>query len=151
MKDISQYYPPAGFSFKVVVEGLAGVNECSFQEVSGISVKIDPNTVEEGGENRFIHRYSTPPKYENLILKRGILLGSPIIKWVSNSIESFSSIPKIVNINLLDNKGLPIASWRFINAYPVAMKISELKANENTQVVETLELCYESFTRNIEI
>jgi phage tail-like protein len=70
----SQYYPPVGFSFKVNVEGIMGVNEGSFQEVSGLSVKITPKNVEEGGENRFIHRFPTPPNYENLILKRGMLI-----------------------------------------------------------------------------
>jgi phage tail-like protein len=143
----SQYYPPVGFSFKVNVEGIMGVNEGSFQEVSGLSVKITPKNVEEGGENRFIHRFPTPPNYENLILKRGMLIGSPLIAWARTSFELFTFFPKIVNLNLLDQTGAPISSWMFVNAYPVAMKISEFKAQENTLVVETMELCFDYFTK----
>jgi phage tail-like protein len=143
----SQYYPPVGFSFKINVEGIMGVNEGSFQEVSGLSVKITPKNVEEGGENRFIHRFPTPPNYENLILKRGMLIGSPLIAWARTSFELFTFIPKIVNLNLLDQTGAPISSWMFVNAYPVAMKISEFKAQENTLVVETMELCFDYFTK----
>jgi|694.fasta_scaffold126047_3 phage tail-like protein len=143
----SQYYPPVGFSFKVNVEGIMGVNEGSFQEVSGLNVKITPKNVEEGGENRFIHRFPTPPNYENLILKRGMLIGSPLIAWARTSFELFTFFPKIVNLNLLDQTGAPISSWMFVNAYPVAMKISEFKAQENILVVETMELCFDYFTK----
>lgn len=141
------YYPPVGFSFKVNVEGITGVNEGSFQEVSGISAKIVPKDVEEGGENRFTHRFPTPPKYENLILKRGMLIGSPLISWARSSFELFTFSPKIVNLNLLDETGAPISTWRFINTYPVSLKVSDLKAQENAIVVETLELCFDYFTK----
>lgn len=143
----SLYYPPVGFSFKVNVEGITGVNEGSFQEVSGFTAKITPENVKEGGENRFVHRFPTPASYENLVLKRGMLLGSPLITWAMNSITLFSFTPKIVNINLLDETGAPLSSWRFMNAYPVALKISDFKAQENSLVVETLELSYTYFTK----
>ncbi len=141
------YYPPVGFSFKVNIEGITGVNEGSFQEVSGLSAKISPKTVEEGGENRFVHRFPSPPVYENLILKRGMLLGSPLIKWATNTFELFEFKPKVVNLNLLDETGAPISTWRFINTYPVAVKVSDFKAQENALVVETLELCFDYFTK----
>lgn len=141
------YYPPVGFSFKVNIEGITGVNEGSFQEVSGLNAKITPKPIEEGGENRFVHRFPSPPVYENLILKRGMLLGSPLIKWATNTFELFEFKPKIVNLNLLDETGAPISTWRFINTYPVAVKISDFKAQENALVVETLELCFDYFTK----
>jgi phage tail-like protein len=141
------YYPPVGFSFHVNVEGISGVNEGSFQEVSGLSVKITPKSIEEGGENRFVHRFPSPPVYENLILKRGMLIGSPLIAWAQNSIEQFQFSPKIVNLNLLDQTGVPLSTWRFVNSYPVAVKFSDFKAQENAIVVETLELCFDYFTK----
>jgi phage tail-like protein len=141
------YYPPVGFSFNVDVEGITGVNECSFQEVSGLSAKITPENVKEGGENRFTHRFPTPPSYENLVLKRGMLIGSPLIAWAATSIEQFTFTPKVVNISLLDETNAPISTWRFVNAYPVSMKISDFKAQENSIVVETLELCFDYFTK----
>lgn len=144
---MSSYYPPVGFYFKVNVIGITGQNEGSFQEVSGISVKVGVDEVKEGGENRFVHRMPTPPKYENLVLKRGMLLGSPLITWAQTSIEQVTFSPKTIVVNLMDEKSSPIASWKFINAYPVAIKVSDLKAQENAIVVETLELCYDYFNK----
>lgn len=141
------YYPPVGFSFDVFVDGITGINEGNFQEVSGLNVKLGTEEVVEGGENRFVHRLPTAPKYENLILKRGMLKGSPLIDWVRNSVERFKFVPKVVVVKLLDATGNPLISWSFSNAYPVALRISEFKSQENALVVETLELSFDYFTK----
>ncbi|HEX5555515.1 MAG TPA: phage tail protein [Chitinophagaceae bacterium] len=147
MPDDELWYPPVGFYFKVNVIGVSGKNEGSFQEVSGLNVKIGAQEVKEGGENRFVHRLPTPPKYENLVLKRGILKGSPLVTWVKQGLEQFSFTRKTVVINLMNEKGEPIVSWKFVNAYPVAMKISEFKAQENSIALETFELSFDYFTK----
>lgn len=143
----TNFYPPVGFAFGVTVTGIAGINEGSFQEVSGLNVKLGSQDVPEGGENRFVHRFPTPAKYENLVLKRGMLIGSPLITWARNSVEQFTFTPKLVVVNLLDEKNAPLATWNVINAYAVAIKISDFKAQENALVVETLELAYNHFIR----
>ncbi len=143
----SGYYPPVSFHFKVNVVGIQGKNEGSFQEVSGLNVKLGVEEIKEGGENRFIHRLPTPPKYENIILKRGILLGSPLVDWVQKAVEQFTFSPKIVMINLMDEKASPLASWKIVNAYPVAMKISEFKAQESAIAFETFELSFDYFMK----
>lgn len=145
--DETGYYPPVGFYFKVNVIGISGKNEGSFQEVSGLNAKIGVEEVKEGGENRFVHRLPTYPKYDNLVLKRGMLLGSPLVKWVQGALEQFSFSPKTVVINLMDENASPLASWKVINAYPVAIKISDFKAQENAIVIETFELCFDYFTK----
>jgi len=148
MADIqSGYYPPVGFYFDVFVEGITGINEGNFQEVSGLNVKIGTEEVVEGGENRFVHRLPTAPKYENLILKRGLLKGSSLIDWVRTSVEQFKFVPKLVVVKLLDATGNPLVSWSFSNAYPVGLRISEFKSQENALVVETLELAFDYFTK----
>lgn len=138
---------PAAFSFKVNVVGITGVYEGSFQEVTGLGAKLGVETIKEGGENRFEHRLPNPVKYDNLVLKRGMVLNSGLILWARSSIESFNFITKTVIVNLLDETGAPIASWSFNAAYPVALKVSDLKAQDNAIVIETLELSYNYFTR----
>lgn len=141
------YYPPVSFYFKVNVVGINGKNEGSFQEVSGLNAKVGVEEIKEGGENRFVHRLPTPPKYENLILKRGMLLGSSLVDWVRNGIEQFIFSPKTVIINLMDENASPIASWKVVKAYPAAIRISEFKAQENQIAVETFELCFDYFMK----
>ena len=79
---------PAAFSFKVNVVGINGSYEGSFQEVSGISIKLGSISIKEGGENRFEHRLPNPPKYENLVLKRGMILNSKLITWARDAVET---------------------------------------------------------------
>jgi len=149
MPDASKVPPffPAAFSFKVNVVGISGTYEGNFQEVTGINAKLGSEPVKEGGENRFEHRLPNPPKYENLVLKRGMVLSSGLITWVRSAIENFEITTKTVVVNLLDENKTPLASWSFKNAYPVAYKISDLKAQDNAIVFETLELSYSYFIR----
>lgn len=138
---------PAAFSFKVNVVGISGTYEGNFQEVTGISAKLGSFSIKEGGENRFEHRLPDRAKYDNLTLKRGMVLSSGLITWARKAIEEFDFTTKTVIVNLLDETSAPLASWSFKNAYPVALKISDLKAQDNAIVIETLELSYSYFTR----
>jgi phage tail-like protein len=141
----ASYYPPYAFHFSVNVLGFDDANEGSFQEVSGLSVKMTPMEVKEGGENRFVRRLPVPPKYENLVLRRGMLVGSALTKWVQDSLTLFTFTPKTVLVKLLDGDESIIATWSLSNAYPVALKMSDFKAQENSLAIETLELTYDYF------
>lgn len=138
---------PVSFAFKVKVTGISGTHEGSFQEVTGITAKLATEPLKEGGQNAFIYRLPLPPQYENLVLKRGILLSSDLIDWAREAIENFNIKTKTVVVSLLDESQSPLASWSFANAYPVALKVTDLKAQENAIACETLELAYESFKR----
>jgi hypothetical protein len=57
MPDQTQNYPnAAAFHFMVRVGAPGDANETSFNEVSGMSVEMETENYQEGGENRFIHR-----------------------------------------------------------------------------------------------
>jgi phage tail-like protein len=141
------YYPPVGFYFRVEIGNMTDDSEVDFQEVSGLNFKFGVKEVPEGGENRFIHKFPSPAKYENLVLKRGMLIGSPLITWAQTSIGQFTFTPVTVVISLMDEKSQPIASWKLINAYPVGLKISEFKGQENAIVVESLELSFDYYDK----
>jgi phage tail-like protein len=143
------YYPPVGFHFKVVFDGLDKVreNDASFQDVSGLSAELGIEEVNEGGENRFSHRLPTRPKYGNLVLKRGMLKDSGLIQWFKDAVEGFIFKPGTVTVTLLNEDHEPLEGWSFINAWPVKWVISDFKAQENAIVVETIELAYHYFRR----
>ena len=139
-------YPPAGFHFSVVIEMFPQTpQDLRFQSVTGLSVTIQPETVAEGGENRFKHQFPTVPQYEKLVLKRGLFNGSYIAKWCKDAIENFNIEPHNVLISLLNNLHVPVATWHVFNAYPVKVSISEFNAEQNTLVIETLELTYQYY------
>ncbi|MFM9984378.1 MAG: phage tail protein [Flavobacteriales bacterium] len=136
---------PAAFSFKVNVAGISGLFEGSFQEVSGLESKINTESIKEGGENRFEHRLPTPPKRNNLILKRGLLVDSGLSDWARNALENFSFTTKTITVSLLSENSIPLITWVFVDSYPVSMKYSDLKAQENAIAIESFELAYSYF------
>ena len=143
------YYPPVGFHFRVefTLDGMQD-GDVRFQEVSGLSAELGIEEVVEGGGNRFPHRLPTRAKYSNLILKRGLLTDSRLIDWCSDAIENFDFEPTTVNVTLLNENHEPVAeSYSFVRAWPVKWAVSDFKAQENSIVVETLELAYNYFSR----
>lgn len=139
-------YPPAGFHFSVVVEMFPQTpQDIRFQSVTGLSATIQPETVAEGGENGFKHQFPTAPQFDKLVLKRGLFNGSLIAKWCKDAIEDFKFEPHNVLVTLLNNLHVPVAAWHVFNAYPVKVSISEFNAEQNTLVIETLELAYQYY------
>ncbi len=141
------YNVPVSFYFKVTVVGFDEEDEGSFQDVSGINVSMEMQNVIEGGVNEYSHRLPIRAKYENLVLKRGLLHGSSLYTWVNNAVRLFAFSPKTVQVSLMNELGSELVTWSFSNAYPVGVKISEFKSTDNTIVIETLELAYNYFDR----
>ncbi|TAD91096.1 MAG: phage tail protein [Bacteroidetes bacterium] len=140
-------YPPPGFHFAVVIEMFPQTpQDFRFQSVTGLSVDIPTETIQEGGENRFKHQFPQVPQYSKLQLKRGLFKGSFIINWCKNAIENFEFEPKNVIVTLLNEKHLPTAVWHVVNAYPTKWSVSEFNAEQNTLAIESLELTYQYFT-----
>ena len=143
------YYPPVGFHFRVEFGFLpSGTNDARFQEVSGFSAELGTEEITEGGENRFSYRLPNRGKYGNLVLKRGLFTDSQLIDWCKDAIESFKFSPTTVNVTLLNENHNPVAdTFSFVNAWPVKWSVSDFKSQDNSLVIETLELAYTYFTR----
>ncbi|RXK87849.1 phage tail protein [Chlorobaculum sp. 24CR] len=140
------YYPPWGFYFRVVFGISKDKNDARFQSVSGLSVEYDFETFKEGGENRFEHKLPTRTKYADLVLKRGLLTDSSVIGWLTDAFRNRSFTPTDLSINLLNEKGEPLQTWNVVHAIPKKWLVSDFNANENSVVVETMELSYRYFT-----
>ena len=144
------FYPPVGFHFEVIFDSVAEPNakmDGRFQEVTGFGVEISTEEIDEGGENRFTHRVPKKTKYANLVLKRGLMTGTGLTKWLDDAFNNFSFKPVLVTVNLLNEEHEPIVSWDFARAYPVKWSTTDLKAQENSLVIESLELSYQFFTK----
>ncbi len=147
-------YPPVGFRFRVKVEGLPELkDDMYFQSVSGLSVDIETEEYAEGGENRFKHKLPVRTKFPNLVLKRGFLKNSKIIKWCQDAIENFEFSPKSIVINLYgeakNDSETPLVTWKITGAIPVKWAVDEFNAQESKLAMETLELSYQYYTTEI--
>ena len=147
--DIRQAFradPPLGFRFGVFffVGGvIPNLLDIRFKKVSGIGSIIKIHTVEEGGQNLYSHHLPEKVQYDNLILERGLAVGSLLVTEFNVTMSLFKFSPSNVLVSLLDETGIPISSWLFMKAYPVSWKLSDLDADQNQVVIETMELAYQ--------
>ncbi len=139
------YYPPWGFYYKVEFSISKAKDDVRFQSVSGLSVEYDMEEFKEGGENRFTHKLPVRTKYADLSLKRGMLTDSEVLKWCLSAFRDRDFKPTDINIILMNEKGEPLRTWKIAHAIPKKWLISDLNANDNTIVIETLELTYRYF------
>ena len=144
------FYPydlPVGFHFKVNIAGKGSENDIRFQEVGGLTAEMSVEELVAGGENMFAYRLPVRAKYNNLVLKRGMIRNSKLIEWFRNAIENFMFEPADVSVHLLNEKNEVLTSWEVVQAYPVKWVISDFNANGNSLVIETIELAYQYFQR----
>jgi len=143
---MAAYYPPWGFYYKVEFGISKDTNDARFQSVSGLSVEYDYESFKEGGENRFEHKLPVRTKYADMVLKRGMLSDSSVIKWFLAAFRDRQFDPADINVILMNEKGEPLRTWKIAHAIPKKWLVSDLNANESSVVIETMELTYRYFT-----
>ncbi|MCB0207848.1 MAG: phage tail protein [Anaerolineae bacterium] len=138
--------PPLSFRFGVLFFAAGVVPnplDTLFQKVSGLGSTVETDSVNEGGQNLYTQSLPKKIRYENLVLERGLVVGSPLVIEFNAAMSLFKFSPSNVLVTLLDNTRIPIASWLFMKAYPVKWHVSDLDATANSVVIETMELAYQ--------
>ena len=152
-------YPPVSFFFDVAFTGAdfsSDVVETRFQSVTGLSTDMQTETVKEGGENRFEHVLPVRTKSSPLVLKRGLVTDSKMVKWCMDALVNFEFQPvdmlvRLLHINQPDDRAptdepSPLMSWNVVNAWPKKWSVSDFNAEQSAIAIETLELNYSYFS-----
>jgi phage tail-like protein len=113
-----------------------------FQRVSGLSAEVKTTTVKEGGQNLYTHRLPDRIDYQNLVLERGMVVGSLLNVEFNAVMSLFKFYPSNVIVTLFDEEKMPVSGWLFIKAYPVKWSTSDLNAKESSVLIDTMELAY---------
>lgn len=140
------YTPPVGFHFRVEFD-LPGSGDADirFREVSGLSMELEEETFNEGGENRFSHKLPVRGRYPDLVLKRGLLTGTGVRAWIEDAVQNLVIAPTTLWVTLLNDTHEPLQTYTVTGAWPKKWSISDLSAENSDIVVETLELAYQTF------
>lgn len=129
------------YTFRFHVE-IHGLTVAGFSEVSGLQVEIETEDIREGGVNDYVHKLPTVTKYPNLILKRGLIDSDVLWKWhqdaVNGNIKRMNG--RIILYDFQEDKEK--WAWAFENAFPVKWTGPELKGDQATLAIETLELVH---------
>jgi len=136
-------YPLVSFHFQVQWGG----TRIGFSEVSGLDMQTEVIEYREGS-NPVYSSIKMPGlrKYSNITLKRGIVKGdNEFFQWW-NSIKLNNVERRDVVISLLNENHEPVVNWKVVNAFPVKIECSDLKASGNEVAIETLEITHEGVT-----
>jgi len=140
-------YPFTGFHFLVSFDSLPAVPvDSRFQDVSGLDVEMEMESFTEGGQNRFTWQLPKRTRYADIVLKRGKIADSAIVKWCRDAMENFIFFPVNITISLLNEKHEPVQSWYVVNAIPKKWSLSNFNAEENSIVIESITLNCQYFT-----
>ena len=138
----------SAFYFSVKFKGFPEMDS-SFQKVSGLKVPVDNVEKVEGGDNYYTHYLPSPPKFENLVLKRCLLNNSGLYEWCRQALEDFKFNPKDIQLALLNADGTVLASWTVVRAIPLSWELAALNTVSNEMAIENLTLKYRYLKREL--
>ena len=116
-----------------------------FTEVSGLSMEVVVEDVEEGGHNDFVHRLPGRCKMGNLTLKRGLTKSNDFFVWCQQ-IARGKIVRRPVTVILYNVDGTEAMKWNFNNAFPVKWSGPQFKSDDTSSAIESIELAHDGFT-----
>ena len=136
--------PYSAFSFRVTL-GEQGLQTGFFKSVSGLSVETEVIDYQEGGNTGPIRKLAGATRYANIRLTRAFTGDRSLFNWHA-TMQKPNPIRVDGRITLLDHQGTPIATWKFVNAFPVKWSGPDLDASTNEVAIETIEIAHEGLT-----
>ena len=135
-------YPPLGFHFIVRFDFFPNPLDMGFQSVSGLSAEIEFEELKEGGQRQYSHQLPVRTKHTDLVLKRGLQIGSTLTEWFNDAFENFNYLPVDLEVILLNEMHVPMRAWKVLHALPKKMEVSAFNAESSEIVIETMTLSY---------
>ena len=136
--------PYTAFNFLVEIEGIV---TGGFNDVSGIDVNTEYDSIREGGVNDHVHKLPKWTTQSDLVLKKGLTDIDSLWNWHADVVAG-NIVRKNGSIYLIDRQsGAPAVWWDFIDAYPVKWVGPSLNASTGTVAFETLTLVHNGLTK----
>lgn len=114
-----------------------------FRSVSGIGSSVELDAIPAGGQNLYTAQVPKRIKHDNLVLERGMVTPSLLSVEFELAMSQFRVKPLNVLVILLNMENLPVSAWLFLQALPVRWHLSNLDADNESVMIESLELTYQ--------
>ena len=137
---------PGRFLFEV-----DGMQIGQFSEVSGLSVEVQVEQVEEGGENQFVHKLPGRMSWPNIKLKRGVIQSDNLFAWLRESSgDGYAGKGNKLErrtgaITLLALDGTRLRAWNVVDAFAVRWTGPSFDASATGTATEELEIAHHGF------
>ncbi|MGH9187366.1 MAG: phage tail protein [Acidimicrobiales bacterium] len=122
-----------------------------FTEVSGLEVEVEVETIEEGGENSFVHKVPGRMKWPDLVFKRGLTQSDNLFEWLDGSagagLEAAGNTLKRSTgaITLLSRAGKALRAWEIEGAFPVKWTGPTFASGSDDTADEELRVAHHGF------
>jgi phage tail-like protein len=126
----------------IAVSAVSDIALGGFTECSGLEMSLEIKDFEEGGNNGFVHKLPTRMKWSNLILKKGLGVGSALWDWNFSFVEGTGKRRDGI-IALLDDLKQPAVTWYFQRGLPLKYTGPSLNATQNNVAIESIEIAHE--------
>jgi len=161
---IKQYYPLPAYNYCVSILNGNKPSVLGFSEVDGLVLEYEPVTYRDGLS--FLRGETIVPGLRqpiHITLKRGVLVGKSsdsryaeegnkgnyLAAWLKKAHYALASKQtRDVVIDLCDENGASVISWKVIAALPIKLEMSTLDADSNDVAIETLELAAHGLSVN---
>jgi phage tail-like protein len=121
-------------------EGAAG----GFSEVVLPDISIDVIEYRNGNDTESgTHKLAGLARYENVILRRGIIGSLNLYDWINQVRNGDASARRTVTITLLSEDLSAVLTWKLLRAWPVKYCFGDLNAKGTDVAIEELVLAYE--------
>lgn len=128
--------------FVLAVDGLASV---SFSKCSGLAGEVSVEEYQEGGENRFSHRFPTRASAPNLVLSQGVGPLAELWDWFSEFQVTGLVTPRdgtVVLMSTVAGALAPVRVWAFTRGWPVKLTGPDLDALAPAVAIEAIEIAH---------
>jgi len=147
---IKSTYPLQAYQYQVSFPDASGkAMTTSFASVSGMSIRLGHATYYQSpGDGQTSVEVMTVPTRQDtsnpITFTRGVVNADStsilyLYSWIS-SIKANVVDKRDITVNLCDETGTPVISWKIVNAFPIRLDAPTFNANSNEAAIECLQV-----------
>jgi phage tail-like protein len=128
--------------FELIVHGLTSVN---FSKCTGLAGEVGVEEYQEGGENRFTHRFPRRASFPNLVLTQGAGPVQELWDWFAEFQVTGLVMPRdgtVVLKSTVDGVLAPVRVWAFQRGWPAKLTGPDLDAQSSAVAIEAIEIAH---------
>ncbi len=128
--------------FVLAIDGLASVN---FAKCTGLAGEVTVEEYQEGGENRFAHRFPSRASFPNLVLSQGAGPLQELWDWFAEFQVQGLVEPKDGTVTLMSSvEGaiVPVRVWAFMRGWPAKLTGPDLDAQSSAAAIDVIEIAH---------
>jgi phage tail-like protein len=128
--------------FVLAIDGLASVN---FAKCTGLAGEVAVEEYQEGGENRFAHRFPSRASFPNLVLTQGAGPVQELWDWFAEFHVTGLVAPRdgtVVLMSSVEGAIAPVRVWGFTRGWPVKLAGPDLDAQSSAVAIDVIEIAH---------